>query len=87
MPEDKSGEEIERGFKIRHIPKNIDQHPSEHIIQGYLVIDLSGAEVRLRKMDNRHFETYKGSGRLQRRELEIEPCRQLGTDESYYRTL
>src|SRR5262245_13153956 len=71
MPEDKSGEEIERVFKVRHIPKHIDQYRSEHIIQGYLAIDLSGAEVRLRKIGNRHFETYKGSGRLQRRELEI----------------
>jgi adenylate cyclase len=72
MPEHKSGEEIEKVFKVRQIPKNIEQYPSENIVQGYLAIDASGAEVRLRKIGERYFETFKGSGRLQRRELEIE---------------
>jgi hypothetical protein len=72
VPEHKSGEEIERVFKVRQIPKNIEQYPSENIVQGYLAIDASGAEVRLRKMGERYFETFKGSGRLQSRELEIE---------------
>ena len=35
-------------------------------------IDVSGAEARLRKVAERYFETYKGQGSLQRRELEIE---------------
>jgi hypothetical protein len=65
-------EEIERVFKVRQMPKDITQYPSENIIQGYLAIDANGAEVRLRKIGERYFETYKGSGRLQRRELEIE---------------
>jgi len=71
MPEQKS-EEIERVFKVRQLPKNIEQYPSENIVQGYLAIDVTGSEVRLRKIGERYFETYKGSGRLQRRELEIE---------------
>ena len=71
MSEHKSGEEIERVFKVRQIPKNIEQYPYENIVQGYLAIDITGAEVRLRKIAERYFETFKGSGRLQRRELEI----------------
>jgi len=71
MPEHKSREEIERVFKVRQIPKNIERYTSENIVQGYLAIDANGAEVRLRKIGERYFETYKGSGRLQRRELEI----------------
>jgi adenylate cyclase len=66
MPEHKSGDEIERVFKVRQIPKNIQQYPSENIVQGYLAIDATGAEV-----GERYFETFKGIGRLQRRELEI----------------
>src|SRR5258708_28720715 len=65
-------EEIERVFKVRQVPKDITRYPSENIVQGYLAIDANGAEVRLRKIGERYFETYKGSGRLQRRELEIE---------------
>jgi len=64
-------EEIERVFKVRQVPKDITRYPSENIVQGYLAIDANGAEVRLRKIGERYFETYKGSGRLQRRELEI----------------
>jgi hypothetical protein len=42
-------------------------------VQKLLIIEKeSGAEVRLRKVGERYFETFKGSGRLQRRELEIE---------------
>ena len=72
MPEHKIGDEIERVFKVRHIPENIEKYPHENIVQGYLAIDVTGAEVRLRKIGERYFETFKGSGRLQRRELEIE---------------
>jgi adenylate cyclase len=71
MPEQKN-EEIERVFKVRQLPKNLEQYPSENIVQGYLAIDVTGSEVRLRKVGERYFETFKGSGRLQRRELEIE---------------
>jgi CYTH domain-containing protein len=72
MPEDKSGDEIERVFKVRQIPKNIEKYPARNIVQGYLAIDANGAEVRLRKMVERYFETFKGGGSLQRKELEIE---------------
>jgi len=71
MPEQKN-EEIERVFKVRQLPKNLEQYPSENIVQGYLAIDVTGSEVRLRKIGDRYFETCKGAGRLQRRELEIE---------------
>ena len=72
MTEHKSGEEIERAFKVSQLPRNLEQYPSEKIVQGYLSIDANGAEVRLRKIGERYFETYKGTGRLQRTELEIE---------------
>ena len=39
MPEHKSGDEIERVFKVRQIPKNIEKYPAENIVQGYLAID------------------------------------------------
>jgi adenylate cyclase len=39
--------------------------------RSYLAIDAAGAEVQLRKIDERYFETFKGVGRLQRRGLEI----------------
>lgn len=65
-------QEIERTFRVRQIPKNIAKYPSENIAQGYLAIAPNGAEVRLRKVGPRYFETFKGSGTLQRRELEIE---------------
>lgn len=57
---------------MRQIPKDIEKYPSENVVQGYLAIDVTGAEGRLRKVAERYFETYKGCGRLQRRELEIE---------------
>lgn len=72
MSKHKSGDEIERVFKVRQLPKNLEQYPSESIVQGYLAVDVTGAEVRLRKIGERYFETYKAAGRLQRRELEIE---------------
>lgn len=75
MAKKKSGDEIERVFKVRQIPKDIENYPSENILQGYLAIDPTGVEVRLRKTAERYFETFKGSGRLQRRELEIQLSR------------
>jgi adenylate cyclase len=57
---------------VSQLPKNLEQYPSEKIIQGYLSIDANGAEVRLRRIGQRYFETYKSSGGLQRTELEIE---------------
>ena len=72
MSKHKSVDEIERVFKVRQLPKNLEQYPSENIVQGYLAVDVTGAEVRLRKIGEHYFETYKGAGLLQRRELEIE---------------
>ena len=34
MPEHKSGDEIERVFKVRHIPENIEKYPHENIVQS-----------------------------------------------------
>ncbi len=64
MAKQKSGDEIERVFKVRQIPKDIENYPSENILQGYLAIDPTGVEVRLRKTAERYFETFKGSGKM-----------------------
>ena len=68
----KSVNEIEKVFRVRRLPKNLNRYPSENIIQGYLAVEQGGSEVRLRKIGKRHIETFKGAGRLQRRELETE---------------
>jgi CYTH domain-containing protein len=50
---------------VRQMPKSIERYHSENIVQGYLAIDVTGAEVQLRKVGERYFETYEGSGHLQ----------------------
>ena len=40
---------------MRQIPKDIENYPSENILQGYLAIDPTGVEVRLRKTAERYF--------------------------------
>jgi adenylate cyclase len=72
MPNPKRGEEIERVFKVRRLPKQIGSCPRDNIVQGYLAIEDEGPEVRLRKSGDHYYETFKGSGLLQRQELEIE---------------
>jgi CYTH domain-containing protein len=69
---DMKDEEIERVFRVEQIPANTEKYPSEKVVQGYLVINEAGAEIRLRKKGDRYFQTFKGSGDLQRQELEIE---------------
>jgi adenylate cyclase len=71
----KSHNEVEKVFRLRRLPKNLDRYPSQNIMQGYLAVERDGSEVRLRKIGKRYVQTFKGSGRLQRRELETELSR------------
>lgn len=68
-------QEIERGFIVRQMPEDLAHYGSKNIVQGYLALDANRAEVRLRKTSERYFETFNGSGRLQRLELEFESSR------------
>lgn len=64
--------EIERKFLIEKLPENLQQYPATEITQGYLAITSDGTEVRLRKKEDRYFQTVKSGAGLQRGEVEIE---------------
>ena len=51
--------EIERKFLVRELPEAFSSFPSVEILQGYLAIDPSGAEVRLRKAGDEYCLTAK----------------------------
>jgi adenylate cyclase len=64
-------QEIERKWLVREIPKVTDlKH--ERIIQGYVAISSEGAEVRVRRVEDKCFETVKSEGGLTRYEIEVE---------------
>jgi CYTH domain-containing protein len=64
--------EIERKFLVTSLPEAMHRYPHERILQGYVVVDADGSEVRLRRKGQKHFETVKlGRGEV-RSELEIE---------------
>ena len=48
--------EIERKFRIKELPMNLDQYKKKEIIQGYLC---EGPVVRIRKSNDRFILTYK----------------------------
>lgn len=64
--------EIELRFLVKSLPDNLDQYPHQEISQGYLAISEDGAEVRLRKKGDKHFQTIKSGGGKTRTETEIE---------------
>jgi CYTH domain-containing protein len=63
--------EIERKFLVDlgKIDFNLEAMEGTKIHQPYIAIN---PELRLRKMNNTHYFTYKGSGDLSRREIEFE---------------
>ena len=65
-------QEIERKFLIEKRPPDLDHYPCAAIAQGYLSFSEDGIEVRLRREDDRYFQTVKQGGALVRMELEIE---------------
>lgn len=60
--------EIERKFLIRALPENLDQYPHCHITQGYIN---TNPVIRLRRKDSEYILTVKGSGLLEREEVEF----------------
>lgn len=64
--------EIERKFLVDAPPDSVESVSRKDVVQGYLAIENSGIVVRLRRMDNRCFQTVKGAGHMVRMEREIE---------------
>ena len=60
--------EIERKFKVKTLPVNLEQYPFHLIEQAYLNTD---PVVRIRKEDERYYLTYKGKGLLAREEYNL----------------
>lgn len=67
--------EIERKFIPKYLPERLMQYPYHEIEQGYLCTDPT---VRIRKMDDSYFLTYKSCGMMAHEEYEM-PL----TEESY----
>lgn len=66
----KNNVEIERKFLLKYLPNNYDKYPLHFIEQSY--ISLSNPEHRIRKKDNKYYETFKGEGDISRTEDEKE---------------
>lgn len=60
--------EIERKFKIKSLPGNLESFPFRHIEQAYLNVN---PVVRVRKEDDAYYLTYKGSGMMAREESNL----------------
>ena len=60
--------EIERKFIPKKLPDHLDQYPFHDIEQGYLC---TNPTIRIRKMDNDCFRTYKSSGMMAHQEYEV----------------
>jgi len=65
------GVEIERKFLVSEMPEGLEDCPATEIVQGYLCLDRA-QEVRLRASGGRHLQTVKGTGELERFEVEVE---------------
>jgi adenylate cyclase len=64
--------EIERKYLVDVLPDNIQQYPHEKIVQGYILIDSDGMEVRIRHRANKYYLTFKTGDSLARKETEVE---------------
>ena len=62
--------EIEKKYLLKEIPEDVKIISSHRIMQGYVALDVSGAEVRIRKRDNECTLTVKSAGGAQRLEAE-----------------
>ena len=72
IPQKEQPKEIERKFLVQSLPENIESFSRKEIAQGYITITQDGTEVRLRRKDNKYYQTVKsGSGKV-RTENEIE---------------
>ena len=60
--------EIERKFKIKSLPDNLDQYKSCTIEQAYVC---TTPVIRVRKQDDNYILTYKGGGMMARSEYNL----------------
>ena len=60
--------EIERKFIPNRLPENLQQYPYHEIEQGYLC---TRPTIRIRKMDDIYFLTYKSAGMMAHEEYEM----------------
>ncbi|KAI4445986.1 hypothetical protein C823_000503 [Eubacterium plexicaudatum ASF492] len=67
-PENTAHMEIERKFVPKWLPNNLEQYPYHEIEQGYLC---TSPTIRIRKMDDTYFLTYKSAGMLAHLEQEM----------------
>jgi CYTH domain-containing protein len=67
--------EVERKFLLAERPDGLEAHPSQRLEQGYLAVDPAGAEVRVRRKDDKTLMTVKSGIGLVRGEVEfaVEP--------------
>ena len=65
------GTEVERKFLVERLPEDLASYPSDQIAQGYLSIDPSGAQVRLRRRGYHTLLTIKSGRGLARAEEEF----------------
>ena len=60
--------EIERKFIPKYLPDHLEDYSYHEIEQGYLC---TNPTIRIRKMDDSYFLTYKGSGMMAREEFNL----------------
>ena len=63
--------EVERKFLLAERPDGLEGHPAQRLEQGYLAIDPAGAEVRIRRKDDKLLMTVKSGIGLVRAEEEF----------------
>ena len=71
--------EIERKFKIKSLPSNLESYANQKMIQCYLC---TSPVVRIRRSNDEFYLTYKGSGMMAREEYNL-PL----TEEAFYHLL
>ena len=64
--------EIERKFRIKKLPENLESFPSKSIKQGYISIGDDGTETRIRQKGEKYFKTTKSGEGMVRDEFEAE---------------
>lgn len=65
--------EIERKFIPAYLPENLQQYSYHEIEQGYLC---TSPTIRIRKMDDTYFLTYKSAGLMAHEEYEMQLTRE-----------
>ena len=67
----KKGREIERNFLVKRVPANFRQARRLALSQGYVAVDHSGCEVRVRDQNGKYYLTVKTGSGMVRDETEI----------------